>query len=166
MDVVIATPGRLQDLISQGEATLAEVVAAHTHPWTPLGPTPGEPALDAARLGLDSVVACAPGDVDPELRFEEIWSNPPIRVGKKVLHELLLTWLPRLVVGGHAYLVVQRNLGSDSLQKWLAEQLGSSYAIERLTSVKGFRILAIERLDDGGPLPLPASDDVSRSSDA
>ena len=48
----------------------------------------------------------------------------------------------------------------------LAEQLGSSYAIERLTSVKGFRILAIERLDDGGPLPLPASDDVSRSSDA
>ena len=123
-------------------------------------------ADNVAAQGCSNVAVAQPSQVPDHVRFDLIWSNPPIRVGKKVLHELLLTWLPRLVVGGHAYLVVQRNLGSDSLQKWLAEQLGSSYAIERLTSGKGFRLLPIGRLDDGGPLPLPASDDVSRSSDA
>src|SRR6266567_890580 len=45
-----------------------------------------------------------------------------ILVGKAPLHDLLLTWLPRLKPGGAAYLVVQRNLGSDSLAKWLGEQ--------------------------------------------
>ena len=66
-----------------------------------------------------------PESVDPELRFDTIWSNPPIRVGKEVLHEILLTWLPRLAPGGDAYLVVQKNLGSDSLQKWMDAQLDS-----------------------------------------
>ena len=51
-----------------------------------------------------------PGD----LTFDVIWSNPPIRVGKEALHTLLMAWLPKLEVGGAAYLVVQKNLGSDS----------------------------------------------------
>ena len=54
--------------------------------------------------------------IPDDVRFDLIWSNPPIRVGKAVLHELLRTWLPRLAPGGVAHLVVQRNLGSDSLQ--------------------------------------------------
>ena len=61
--------------------------------------------------------------MDPELRFNTIWSNPPIRIGKEALHELLLLWLPRLAPGGIAWLVVQKNLGSDSLQKWLGTVL-------------------------------------------
>ena len=31
-----------------------------------------------------------PDEVDPGATYDEIWSNPPIRVGKEALHELLL----------------------------------------------------------------------------
>ena len=65
--------------------------------------------------------------MDPDLRFDTIWSNPPIRIGKDELHALLLLWLPRLAPGGSAWLVVQKNLGSDSLQRWLAAELDSSF---------------------------------------
>jgi len=81
-----------------------------------------------------------PEQVDPDARYDEIWSNPPIRVGKAALHELLLTWLPRLVPGGVARLVVGRNLGADSLQAWLNTQ---GYRCERVASAKGFRVFSV-----------------------
>jgi 16S rRNA G1207 methylase RsmC len=81
-----------------------------------------------------------PGQADPEARYDEIWSNPPIRIGKAALHELLLTWLPRLAPGGTARLVVGRNLGADSLQAWLT---ASGYRCERTASAKGFRVFAV-----------------------
>ena len=90
--------------------------------------------------------------MDPELRFDTIWSNPPIRVGKEVLHEILLTWLPRLAPEGEAYLVVQKNLGSDSLQKWLDAKLDELYPgefeVSRYATAKGFRILQVYRYED------------------
>ncbi len=101
--------------------------------------------LNAARLGLDRVEVFQPDQVDPQLRFDTIWSNPPIRVGKQALHKILLTWLPRLAPGGQAYLVVQKNLGADSLQAWLADRLEKDYpgsfAVSRYASSKGFRLL-------------------------
>lgn len=105
-----------------------------------------ERALDLTRsnadsLGLTNVRAGMADDVPDDQRFDLIWSNPPIRVGKRVLHDLLLAWLPRLAPGGVAYLVVQRNLGSDSLQRWLIEQ---GHPTERFASVKGFRILRVD----------------------
>jgi 16S rRNA (guanine1207-N2)-methyltransferase len=69
-----------------------------------------------------------------------IWSNPPIRIGKAALHELLSAWLGRLAPGGTAYLVVQRNLGSDSLQRWLTE---SGWAAERIAARGGYRVLRV-----------------------
>ena len=39
-----------------------------------------------------SLVA-APDEVPADVRFDVIWSNPPIRIGKPALHELLTTWL-------------------------------------------------------------------------
>jgi 16S rRNA G1207 methylase RsmC len=102
---------------------------------------------NARSLGLDNVRVLAPDEVPADLRFAAIWSNPPIRIGKAALHELLLTWLPRLEAGGAAYLVVQKNLGSDSLQRWLREQLpAAAYAVERFASDKGFRVLAVRRV--------------------
>ncbi|MBO0896649.1 class I SAM-dependent methyltransferase [Arthrobacter sunyaminii] len=100
---------------------------------------------NAAALGLDNVTASRPEDVDPQLRFDTIWSNPPIRIGKDELHALLLLWLPRLAPEGTAWLVVQKNLGADSLQKWLTEQLGSGYSVSRHSTAKSFRILKITR---------------------
>ncbi|ASN51657.1 class I SAM-dependent methyltransferase [Sinomonas sp. R1AF57] len=101
---------------------------------------------NASALGLSNVVAGLPGEVDPELRFATIWSNPPIRIGKQALHELLLTWLPRLAVGGDAWLVVQKNLGADSLQRWLADELGDAFEVAREATSKGFRLLRVTRM--------------------
>ena len=84
------------------------------------------------------VHAAAPSEVPADLTFAEIWSNPPIRVGKQALHELLLTWLPRLEPGGRAVMVVGKNLGADSLQRWLDVQ---GWPTTRLASAKGFRVL-------------------------
>jgi 16S rRNA G1207 methylase RsmC len=96
---------------------------------------------NARRAGVaDRVHACLPQDVDAQVRFDEIWSNPPIRIGKPALHELLLTWLVRLQPTGRAVLVVGRNLGADSLQDWLGSQ---EYLCERLASAKGFRVLEV-----------------------
>lgn len=75
--------------------------------------------------------------------FDLIWSNPPIRVGKEMLHDILMTWIPRLKVGGAAYLVVQKNLGSDSLIPWLAANLGENYNVEKYASSKGYRIIEV-----------------------
>ena len=60
--------------------------------------------------------------------YDEIWSNPPIRIGKDALHELLLTWFARLAPEGRAVMVVGKNLGADSLQRWLGDQ---GYPTER-----------------------------------
>ena len=77
-----------------------------------------------------------------ETRYDQLWSNPPIRIGKAALHELLLTWFARLVPGGRAVMVVGKNLGGDSLQTWLTDQ---GYPTTRLASAKGFRVLESRR---------------------
>ena len=89
---------------------------------------------------LSNVVASAPHEVDESIRFDVLWSNPPIRIGKQELHTLLLTWLSRLLPTGEAWLVINRNLGSDSLAVWLTKQ---GYSTERLTSKRGFRVLRV-----------------------
>jgi 16S rRNA (guanine1207-N2)-methyltransferase len=98
---------------------------------------------NAVALGVaDRVRVLRPDEVEPEARYDEIWSNPPIRIGKQNLHELLLTWLPRLAPDGLARLVVGKNLGADTLQRWLIEQ---GYPCERTASAKGFRVLVVRR---------------------
>lgn len=104
--------------------------------------------INAAASGVaNRVRAMRPESVDADVRYDEIWSNPPIRIGKPALHELLLTWLPRLSDAGLARLVVGKNLGADSLARWLTEQ---GWAVERTASAKGFRVLEVKR-------PLPAT---------
>jgi len=107
---------------------------------------PNERALElcvanASSHGVaDRVHPALPDAVPEDVRYDEIWSNPPIRIGKPALHELLLTWLPRLAPGGVARLVVGRNLGADSLQAWLRL---SGYLCERTASAKGFRVFSV-----------------------
>ena len=100
-------------------------------------------AGNAAALGLgERVHAVTPDGVPDDVELDEIWSNPPIRIGKDALHELLLTWLPRLAPNGRAVLVVGKNLGADSLQRWIGEQ---GFRCERIGSAKGFRVLEVRR---------------------
>lgn len=104
---------------------------------------------NARRAGVaERVRTFGPADADPTARYDEIWSNPPIRIGKAALHELLLTWLPRLAPDGLARLVVGRNLGADSLQRWLTDQ---GYTCDRVASAKGFRVFEVRAGDPSRP---------------
>lgn len=98
-------------------------------------------AANARRHGV-TVHTAHPDDVPDDLVLDAIWSNPPIRIGKTALHDLLLRWLPRLGPDGVAHLVVGKNLGADSLQRWLGEQ---GWPTQRAASSKGFRVLRTSR---------------------
>ena len=97
---------------------------------------------NAASAGLGNVRVVSPEEFPNEVQIDRIWSNPPIRIGKRALHELMTTWLERLNKKGSAHLVVQKHLGSDSLAKWLGTQ---GYAVERRGSKKAFRLLDVSR---------------------
>jgi 16S rRNA G1207 methylase RsmC len=101
--------------------------------------------MNAEKLGLSNVRTALPAEVPEDIRFSGIWSNPPIRVGKQALHEILDHWLPKLDVGCDAYLVVSKDLGADTLLKWLQTNF-ENLASERIDTAKGFRILRCERL--------------------
>jgi 16S rRNA (guanine1207-N2)-methyltransferase len=95
---------------------------------------------DAHGVG-SRVHVVSPEEVPADLVVDQIWSNPPIRVGKEALHDLLTGWLARLRPGsGTAALVVQKHLGADSLARWLVAQ---GWPTERSTSRAGYRILAV-----------------------
>jgi 16S rRNA G1207 methylase RsmC len=100
---------------------------------------------NARSLSLTNITTALPEQVPDEMSFSGIWSNPPIRIGKKQLHELLLMWLPRLEPGGEAYLVVQKNLGSDSLQNWLTQELSTGFEVSRYTSIKTYRVIKVRK---------------------
>ena len=102
-------------------------------------------AHNAASLGLSNVKTATPEEVPDGLHFSEIWSNPPIRVGKTVLHEMLSHWLPRLEPGGKAHLVVAKKLGADSLLAWINEALSEFGSAERTANDAGFRVLTFTR---------------------
>lgn len=100
---------------------------------------------NAARLGLTNVTVVRPEEVPVDVRFSTIWSNPPIRVGKNDLHGMLSAWLPRLGLDASAWLVVARNLGSDSLQRWLDETFSPWSTVVRAVTQKGYRVLRVRR---------------------
>lgn len=109
-----------------------------------------ERALDLTRRNAEAVGvdlrAGLPDSVPDNVRFDLIWSNPPIRVGKSALHALLEHWLQKLSSAGQAYLVVQRHLGSDSLQRWLTQEF-DGLETTRHISEKGYRLLRVSRAD-------------------
>lgn len=95
---------------------------------------------NASSAALGNVTACHPDEVPDDVRFAGLYSNPPIRSGKPALRAMLLRWLPRLAPDGVAYLVVAKNLGSDSLARWLD---GQGWPTSRLASARGFRVLEV-----------------------
>ena len=97
---------------------------------------------NASALGLTNITVASPDEVPDSVIFDVIWSNTPIKVGKQELHDLLNRWLARLSPDGYAVLVVNKNLGSDSLAKWLTE-LG--WTVKRISSRQGFRVLTVKR---------------------
>jgi 16S rRNA G1207 methylase RsmC len=93
-------------------------------------------ARNTATLG--NVTVSDPTAVPISTRFAAAYCNPPIRVGKAALHDLLATWLPRADV---SYLVVSKHLGSDSLARWMSDERG--WAVTRLVSRASYRVLEV-----------------------
>lgn len=107
-------------------------------------------ALDLVRrnaelLGLSNVNAVEPDDVPDDVVFRTIRSNPPIRVGKNELHDMLERWIPRLDERSDAWLVVARNLGADSLQRWISATFPAGYGVHRAATARGYRVLKVRR---------------------
>ena len=96
-------------------------------------------AANAAALGA-TVEVLEPAQADDVVSVGTIVSNPPIRIGKAALHDLLSGWLDRLDPGGRAYLVVHKNLGADSLAGWLRDR---GHEVQKLRSRQGYRVLEV-----------------------
>jgi 16S rRNA G1207 methylase RsmC len=148
---VVAPPpgGDLLDL-GCGWGPIALTLALESPRATVWAVDVNERALDlvrenAQRLAIQNINAVTPDNVPEGIRFTTMWSNPPIRIGKSELHDLLERWLPRLDAGSDAWLVVQRNLGSDSLQRWLESTLAADFGFTRAATSKGYRVIRARR---------------------
>lgn len=150
--------GNLLDL-GCGVGTIALPLARRSHAATVWAVDVNSRARDlcSANATMNSVAnvrVAGPDDVPADVHFECIWSNPPIRIGKAALHEMLLTWMARLAPSGYAVMVVHKHLGGDSLQRWLTEQ---GYRTERLASSSGYRILQSSRFERTRHRPAPSA---------
>lgn len=130
-----------------GAGPLALVMAHHYTAARVWAVDVNEQAVEACRHNAranscSNVVAVTPDEVPPDATFDLLWSNPPIRIGKEQLQELMLTWLSRLAPQGVAHVVMNKNLGGDSFAKWLLSQ---GFAVRKVASSQGFRVLHITR---------------------
>lgn len=140
------TGGHLAD-VGCGYGPIALTLAARSPRATVWAIDVNERALEltranAAAAGLANVRVVRPGEVPADVRLAGVWSNPPVRVGKAALHDLIDHWLGRLDTDGTALLVVQKNLGADSLHRWLE---AGDWSVARLGSRVGYRLLEVRR---------------------
>jgi 16S rRNA G1207 methylase RsmC len=138
--------GTLLDL-GCGYGPIALALASQSPDATVWAVDVNDRALELVRSGaianrLPNVMVAKPEAVPDDVMFDAIYSNPPIRIGKDALHDLLRRWLTRLAPGGAAYLVIQRHLGADSLHAWLEQE---GFPTSRLASSKGYRVLSVGR---------------------
>lgn len=143
VDEASLPPGDIVD-VGCGAGPLAIALAHHFPTRQVWGVDVNSRALELternARLNNVSNVKTSTPENFPDVHVAAIWSNPPIRIGKPALHELLLVWLRRLEPHGICRLVINKNLGGDSLQKWLVSE---GFECERIGSKSGFRILEV-----------------------
>lgn len=71
-------------------------------------------------------------------KYDAIISNPPIRAGKEVVHEILAGAFGHLNDGGHLTIVIQKKQGAPSAQKKMEEVFGNCQLVAR---DKGYFIL-------------------------
>ena len=73
-------------------------------------------------------------------KFNYVISNPPIRVGKKKLYELLINTKDHLKENGELLIVVRKEQGALSLIK----DMGKYYKVDVLDKDKGFLIISLK----------------------
>lgn len=73
-------------------------------------------------------------------KYDAIVTNPPVRVGKKILYDILFEAKKYLNENGKLWLVINKNQGAKSLVKDLSEV----YSVTVVTKNKGFYIICAE----------------------
>lgn len=74
-------------------------------------------------------------------KYNFIITNPPIRVGKKLLYEILFDAENHLKENGELWLVINKNQGA----KTLAKDLEQTYDVTIVTKNKGFYIICAKK---------------------
>jgi 16S rRNA (guanine1207-N2)-methyltransferase len=118
-------------LASQGHVTMADV---------------NERACELARRNIDRnhienatvIVSDLFANLPETQKFDCILSNPPIRAGKKVVHQLFEDAWIRLKENGTLWVVIQKKQGGPSAQEKLATLFST---VEKVTQDKGYWIL-------------------------
>ena len=76
--------------------------------------------------------------------FDHIISNPPIRAGKQVVHQVIAGSPEHLTVGGDLTIVIQKKQGAPSAKAKMEEVFGNCEVIKK---DKGYYILRSEKLE-------------------
>lgn len=72
--------------------------------------------------------------------FDYIVTNPPIRVGKKILYEILLQARKHLKVGGEIYFVIHKDQGAKSVMRDMEKE----YQVSLIAKNKGFYVICLK----------------------
>ncbi len=103
-------------------------------------------ALKNARLNDVSNAKIHPSDLfrNVEGRFDDIVTNPPVRAGKQVVHQIFEDASRYLNNGGHLWVVIQKKQGAPSA----LEKLKTIYnKVETVTKEKGYYIFRARIID-------------------
>jgi len=73
-------------------------------------------------------------------KFDYIISNPPIRVGKKILYDLLINARKHLKENGELIIVVRKEQGANSLIR----DMSVYYSVNVIDKDKGFFIISLK----------------------
>lgn len=76
--------------------------------------------------------------------FAAILLNPPIRAGKKIVHQLFTESYRSLKVNGEFWVVIQKKQGAPSAEEKLSELFNH---VELVTRKKGYHIYQMKKLD-------------------
>ncbi len=86
-------------------------------------------------------------DLDPQLHFDVVALNPPIRAGKSEIWRLYREARDRLHGNGELYVVIQKKQGADSSEEYLRSLFADVSVVERSG---GYRVLRCRMPFRGG----------------
>lgn len=77
-------------------------------------------------------------------KYDYIITNPPIRVGKEILYQILINARKYLKMGGSLWFVIHKDQGAKSVMR----DLGLYYQISLINKNKGFYIICGQAIDN------------------
>lgn len=110
-----------------------------------------ERAVDLAKRNLqlngvkNALVLQGDGYENVQGKFDAIILNPPIRTGKQVIYAMFADGRDYLAENGALYIVIRKQQGAESAEKYLKTIYGS---VERIAREKGYWVLKCSEAQD------------------